>query len=846
METIRKKICLDEFLSHRPGIMPYIKKDDDNHEIQYVDTITSDSNYGQFPCDFVLMSVTKRADLNTGLNYTDEKELSRLKYIDIINKYSKYFDKIENGKILRKIVFNDEKVEYLDCINSANTVSSIVQSVKWSPTKIDNISIFNCLPVDASFFILNNDGNYYFNENINNLKNSLLLKLGNIPQSRDEELTETLTEEELALLNKILYFGDGITSGALQDHEYIILLNDFDELNEYEKYWQDWWEYNFEQCSYYNIADRWEQIIFDAHYEEPEFFKFIYDVEKYILGRIKVPEINNDEVITGNKVPNYVYYLTFNDYLSWFENNAQYVNFNEEIKKKWDDLGGDAFYHLLLGIRPYFLNNLELPDVNVTGFTFVSPNIEIPLAFIDEAKTETLYKPYEISVDGDNNVFDGTFVYSIDSLNNIGSALTPTFKSFEAREVLVESRLDDLFSKNSYQLTDDICGIFSTFSSGGCLFRCENHRGTSSVSQIEEYYSGVVNEYGKRNGEWVIIKTIEIPETFKRIVRGEKMPIAANDVYQIVGIEKIDSIITTGNPTTVSATTVLPDGTIGVASAITTYQKEIENTYTWWECNKVNVEELSGYTCGDEDFNINDNYTYRNILLLSCIPSVSENKNKTYYYMATYDNGFTNIIRGNTIDTGTPKAMEIPYEMNVPQNVTTFDGEFSGITIYDMLTSEIYSNEDGKSIITLEYVLGATSGKSINSSGIHYKEKYNFKRNCVKKVIIDGTYEGEVLFKKIDRGTPEIVYSDDLMLERQAYLAEITGMEIGTQWTSASCINAYLYTEDDYDTMLENPQNNVNITFNRGNAAAWEKRFKLSECNTLEDLENYGNNYFNI
>ena len=30
------------------------------------------------------------------------------------------------------------------------------------------------------------------------------------------------------------------------------------------------------------------------------------------------------------------------------------------------------------------------------------------------------------------------------------------------------------------------------------------------------------------------------------------------------------------------------------------------------------------------------------------------------------------------------------------------------------------------------------------------------------------------------------------------------------------------------------------------NAAAWEKHFKLSECNTLEDLENYGNNFFNI
>ena len=44
----------------------------------------------------------------------------------------------------------------------------------------------------------------------------------------------------------------------------------------------------------------------------------------------------------------------------------------------------------------------------------------------------------------------------------------------------------------------------------------------------------------------------------------------------------------------------------------------------------------------------------------------------------------------------------------------------------------------------------------------------------------------------------------------------------------------------------EEPKYNINLTYNRGNAAAWENHFKLSECNTLEDLENYGNNFFNL
>jgi hypothetical protein len=71
-------------------------------------------------------------------------------------------------------------------------------------------------------------------------------------------------------------------------------------------------------------------------------------------------------------------------------------------------------------------------------------------------------------------------------------------------------------------------------------------------------------------------------------------------------------------------------------------------------------------------------------------------------------------------------------------------------------------------------------------------------------------------------------------------------MEVGTQWTKDAAIDALLITKDGYEGLYWEPKYNVDIIYNRGNASAWEKRFKLTECNTMEDLTNYGNNFFNL
>ena len=76
--------------------------------------------------------------------------------------------------------------------------------------------------------------------------------------------------------------------------------------------------------------------------------------------------------------------------------------------------------------------------------------------------------------------------------------------------------------------------------------------------------------------------------------------------------------------------------------------------------------------------------------------------------------------------------------------------------------------------------------------------------------------------------------------------AEIVGMEVGTLFNSESMMMAPLITKDGSNSFSDDPKKVLDVTFNRGAAAAFESHFKLSECNTFEDLANYGNNHFNL
>ena len=130
---------------------------------------------------------------------------------------------------------------------------------------------------------------------------------------------------------------------------------------------------------------------------------------------------------------------------------------------------------------------------------------------------------------------------------------------------------------------------------------------------------------------------------------------------------------------------------------------------------------------------------------------------------------------------------------------------------------------------------------------MHYKDTINYTSNNFDIVPIDGVYPSELYYDALDiEKSKETVFSNEYVLNRKALRSEIIGMEIGTQWTGEGAVSALLFTKDGAEGLQEEPKYNINMLYNRGNAAAWENHFKLSECNTMEDLENYGNNFFNL
>ena len=118
----------------------------------------------------------------------------------------------------------------------------------------------------------------------------------------------------------------------------------------------------------------------------------------------------------------------------------------------------------------------------------------------------------------------------------------------------------------------------------------------------------------------------------------------------------------------------------------------------------------------------------------------------------------------------------------------------------------------------------------------------NGEEDLKKKLILD--YE-----KSYYKLCEETIYNKHYGLSREGNLAEISAYTVADVWghyDSENTINAPVFKEEYLLGISSAFESEVDVTIDRGNAAAFEKHFKLGECNTYEDLENYGNNYFNL
>lgn len=826
MDKIYKTINIDNSRSHRNGLLPFVHYK--NHVITNVSDING--NYGHYVCDF-------------GIFFKDEdgniKEKNRLKYLDIIRWYHLVDESLKKSIYVKKSIVTDSKITKINCNDdesvriemSTETVAKFYEDFAGK----EKIERLNYKALDVSFFI--KEGNSYIFECPNEY---LLIK---------DMDNENLTDSELKLKEKV----EAHLKILNDDNKYFVLLINYDTIVYYNKVWKEWWENNF-------VID-WEKKVFSGYIKSYRGdFKFCYDVEKYILGKIDTASIEFENI--GDEIiPPYIYYTQVHN------KNKEFLNYFFKINE------------------PLWQNQKENIDKD-SGlfFKYVEPLFEIPTMINSEYDYETLYDVYEYNIV--KNVKEGAVnpykpvnfddIIYVDYAYNDESALTRYNKYFykdsitindeykivhndslsangltkhwlncSASSIYCESQLSSLQHPSAIMVSDDIFGIYEVFinekgEEGGQLFKCIYHSGITETPLIVVESSGVTEKYDS-----VYV------DVFDAVTIPEKAPKPKKEHTFIVGVKRIDE-----NTDYVSGITYTEDYYEGDEDAYgenkiikTTYclSAITSGYYGWWECEAYSSSTI---VCGDDEIiKPNDDRKYRNVTILSCVNNIvkTPNPGDAYYFLCKYKNG--NYNPSAITENGDIYSLDIPYKENEILNRVKFD---DGTEIYDVILSkeEIITKDEDENIISSElkivYAKGVTSG-STEESGIKYQETFNYTKNKKAIVPIDGVYMAELYYNEIDLISPEVtVFSDEYKLYRTTRKSEIIGMEVGTQWTEENAVDAFLITKDGSEGLSEEPKYDINLSYNRGNAAAWESHFKLSECNTMEDLKNYGNNYFNI
>lgn len=173
--------------------------------------------------------------------------------------------------------------------------------------------------------------------------------------------------------------------------------------------------------------------------------------------------------------------------------------------------------------------------------------------------------------------------------------------------------------------------------------------------------------------------------------------------------------------------------------------------------------------------------------------------------------------------------VEIPYEKGTVYN--KFVDEY-GISCGDY----IISMDDGHFV----YNIGGIVDQPYKR-GYVIEEDYTLSESSVT-LTLDGV---SILVPKMNMIPVDTInsYSESLGMIREGV---IRGRLVGITTDMPSNSNPILFKRDGDSVLLPGSKISIDITVERGASAAFESFYKLSECNTMEDLENYGNDYFHL
>ena len=199
----------------------------------------------------------------------------------------------------------------------------------------------------------------------------------------------------------------------------------------------------------------------------------------------------------------------------------------------------------------------------------------------------------------------------------------------------------------------------------------------------------------------------------------------------------------------------------------------------------------------------------------------------SFYFKVKYDNS------ENT-------HLTIPYAVGNATNVYLVDesrnlyrGDFiTGLTATSVIGGFFNGTDKG------EYV-------SYAGGGDIYYERRTLDTKHVDYVNLDGVDNVPVWSDYIDfESDAKEFYSPRYNLYRTGTTANIIEASTADIWNKDYAFDAYLTKEDYLINFSNMPKVDVNVTVDRGGVSAFEKHYKLTECNTMQDLETYGNGWF--
>ena len=805
--TIRKLGYIDSARSHVQGLLPYVVLDEQGKpKVVYLNPEENDEdsngNFKQYVCDFG----KKIENYDPCAELTDEVKVygnnpGRIAGTDMVieqekgdvdhylrfkfldlNKSYIYAKKQIREGILVKYLGKHEVMTVLECDGSPRMVKKEVWSYKFEG---------NPEPYAYTPF------NYYGNDENKHRTVENYSKEGDYGLIFTNENTEdkpTVGVGEFALL-----------VGASMDENGTIYPNQDKVYKRDEESDPNsvYWEYPDTAGKIKSDSKKW--VDFGVGFFGDEYWAVCKDMEEKFIGYLNIPQ-----EIEGDLVPDRITYSDIPEWIDWFRKHTKESccyekvvdgdnnNVGNVVDKEWTDRGGDEMKEFLErneGLLKQALMSIKNMSKN-KNCKFLVPNMDFSLLLTNEYRDTGLWTEY---IDENGKAVD---VKEKKYVNKCGETepdpktkqLKADWKNLGSKNLMVESQLQSV--RSDIYHSDDNGVLPGLFDIDGGYYKCryrnyweyKEYANPSDTEKNNAVLKDSVPATGSTRFDDYIIKVGEGDD--------EKYYKEDNIIFtEVFGIgapsECHDDYTAANNDSYYFAATVVEEAV------------PILNTL-------VPLKEGRGLV--DLDF-VNLLAKFKSPIKIPY--TVGEVHN---FYKDENDNCYGDYV---TDIRKTDSQIIITYNIGGKCNP---DGSYAPNSGYGILLEDTYSYsanhsyncsfEDYPTTINGEYIDFDSNTKDV--------ENYDL-----------GTTEAD------ENG-------DDVFVPkiRKCNQARLIGMRVMDALDGLT--PKVMFKQPEADGVDFSIKSEVDIELNRGASAAFENYFKLGECNTMSDLENYQNNWFNL